>query len=88
MNVAGLIHAASADNIANVDSQGYQSWQIKPATAADGSVSATASKSQQPGVDLVDDMVGLTSSSVAYRANARAYEIGEEAEKSLFDQRV
>jgi flagellar basal body rod protein FlgC len=39
-------------------------------------------------VDLVDDMVGLMSSSVAYRANARAYEMGEEAEKSLFDQRV
>lgn len=88
MNVAGLIHAASADNIANVDSQGYQSWEVNPVTAADGSVDATASKSQNTGVDLASDMVGLMTSSVAYKANARAYEIGAETEKSLFDQRV
>jgi hypothetical protein len=88
MNVAGLIHAASADNIANVDSQGYQSWQVKPVTAADGSVSATASKSQNTGVDLASDMVGQITGAVTYRANARAYEIQEEAQKSLFDQRV
>jgi flagellar hook protein FlgE len=88
MNVAGLIHGASADNIANVDSQGYKSWEVNPVTAADGSVSATASKSQNTGVDLASDMVGQITSSVAYKANARAFEIGAEAEKSLVDKRV
>jgi flagellar basal body rod protein FlgB len=88
MNVAGVIHVAAADNIANVDSQGYQPWEVNPVTAADGSASATASKSQNTGVDLASDIVGLTNSSVAYKANARAYEMQGEAQKSLFDQRV
>jgi flagellar basal body rod protein FlgB len=88
MNVAGLIHAASADNIANVDSQGYKPWEVNPITAADGSVSATAAKSQNTGVDLASDMVGLATSSVAYKANARAFEMGADAEKSVFDKRV
>lgn len=88
MNVAGLFHAASADDIANVDSQGYKSWEVNPATTADGSVDATVSKKQNTGVDLASDMVGLATSSVAYKANARAFEIGDQTQKSLFDKRA
>ncbi len=88
MNLGGLIHAASTDNIANVDSEGYQPWQVNPATDATGGVNATVSKSQNTGVDLASDMVGVMTGAVTYKANARAYEMENEAEKSLVDQRV
>jgi flagellar basal body rod protein FlgB len=78
MNVAGLIQSAAADNIANIDTEGYEPWQL------DGS----GQKGQPGTVDVADNMVGLMTSSIAYKANARAIEIGADTEKSLFDKRV
>jgi flagellar basal body rod protein FlgB len=78
MNVAGLIQSAAADNIANIDTQGYEPWQLN----------GSGVKTQPGTVDMADDMVGLMTSSVAYKANARAIEIGAQTESSLFDRRV
>jgi flagellar basal body rod protein FlgB len=78
MNVAGLVQSAAADNVANMDTEGYEPWKL------DGS----GTKGQPGTVDLADNMVGVMTSSVAYKANARAVEIGAETQSSLFDRRV
>lgn len=42
-------------------------------------------KAAEPGVDLVDEMTGLITGSLLYRANARAFSVGARTEQSLFD---
>ena len=48
-------------------------------------MSASAAKAPEPGVDLVDEMAGLITGSLLYRANARAFSVGARTEQSLFD---
>jgi flagellar basal body rod protein FlgC len=50
-----------------------------------GGAAASASKAAEPGVDLVDEMTGLITGSLLYRANARAFSVGARTEQSLFD---
>jgi hypothetical protein len=78
MNVAGLIQSAAADNIANMDTEGYEPWQMN----------GSGQKGQPGTADVTDSVAGVMTSSVAYKANARAIEIGADTEKSLFDRRV
>ena len=84
MNAADLLLSATADNIANSNSDGYEPWRVDMAERP-GGVDATASKSTDAGVDLVDEMTGLITGSLLYKANARAFTVGAETEQSLFD---
>jgi len=85
MSAADLLLSATADNIANLDRDGYSPWRVNMAAQPEGGVSASATKAPDPGVDLVDEMVGLISGSLLYRANARAFTVGASTEQSLFD---
>jgi flagellar hook-associated protein FlgK len=85
MNAADLLLSATADNVANLDSDGYSPWRVNMSTQAGGGVSASVTKAPEPGVDLVDEMAGLITGSLLYRANARAFTVGARTEQSLFD---
>ena len=85
MNAADFLLAATADNIANSDTGGYQPWQVNMTAQAGGGVSAAATKGAPGGEDLVDDMTGLITGSVLYKANARAFSVAADTEQSLFD---
>jgi flagellar hook-associated protein FlgK len=85
MNAADLLLSATADNIANLDSDGYSPSRVNMTAQPSGGVSASASKAPEPGVDLVDEMAALFTGSLLYRANARAFSVGARTEQSLFD---
>ena len=54
--------SATADNIANVDTKGYQAQGDTPSSGE--------------GVDLATEMVEMTEEEMAYRASAAAFETG------------
>jgi flagellar basal-body rod protein FlgC len=85
LNAADFLLAATADNIANSDTGGYQPWQVTMTAQPGGGVSAGAAKGQPGGEDLVDDMASLITGSVLYKANARAFSVAADTEQSLFD---
>ena len=85
MNAAELMVSASADNIANIESQNYSPWVVKVTAQPLRGVSAAAEKSADEGVDLADEMVGLITGSLLYKANARALKTSAETEQSIFD---
>jgi hypothetical protein len=86
MNAADFLLAATADNIANSDTGGYQPWQVNMTAQPGGAgVTAGASKGVAGGEDLVDDMTSLVTGSVLYKANARAFSVAADTEQSLFD---
>jgi Flagella basal body rod protein len=84
MSAADLLVSATADNIANMQSTGYRRWQVNMTAQPGGGVNATAVKGQA-GEDLVDDMTGLMTGALLYKANARAISVGAQTEQSLFN---
>src|SRR4051812_12382009 len=85
MNAADLIVSASADNIANADSDGYSPWVVKLTAQPLRGVAASAEKADAEGVDLADEMVGLITGSLLYKANARALKTSAETDSYIFD---
>lgn len=85
MSAADLLLAATADNISNMTSDDYSRWRVSMSAQKPEGVTATASKLDDDGLELADEMVGLITGSVMYKANARAFKIGADAEQSLFD---
>jgi flagellar hook-associated protein FlgK len=85
MNAAELMVSASADNIANLESQNYSPWVVRVTAQPLRGVTAAAEKSADEGVDLADEMVGLITGSLLYKANARALKTSAETEQSIFD---
>jgi flagellar hook protein FlgE len=85
MNAADLLLTARADDIANSDTPGYSPWVVKLTAQPLRGVDATVEKSTDTGVDLADEMVGLITGSLLYKANARALQTSAETDQSLFD---
>jgi flagellar hook-associated protein FlgK len=85
MNAADLVVSASADNIANADTEGYSPWVVKLTAQPLRGVSSRAEKSDTEGVSLPDEMVGLITGSLLYKANARALKTSAETDSYIFD---
>jgi flagellar hook protein FlgE len=85
MNAGDLIVSAAADNIANADTDGYNPWVVKLTAQPLRGVSAAAEKSPDEGVDMADEMVGLITGSLLYKANARALKTSAETDRYIFD---
>jgi flagellar hook-associated protein FlgK len=85
MDAAELMVSASADNIANLESQNYSPWVVKVTAQPLRGVTAAAEKSSDQGVDVADEMVGLITGSLLYKANARALKTSAETDKYTFD---
>jgi hypothetical protein len=84
INAANLLLSATADNLANLASDGYKPWRVAMTPQPGGGVEARVAKSDD-GEDLVDDVTGLMTGSLLCKANARAIRVGAETEQSLFD---
>jgi flagellar hook-associated protein FlgK len=85
MDAAELMVSASADNIANLETQNYSPWVVKVTSQPLRGVTASAEKSADEGVDLADEMVGLITGSLLYKANARALKTSAETDGYIFD---
>jgi flagellar hook-associated protein FlgK len=85
MNAGDLIVSAAADNIANADTDGYNPWVVKLTAQPLRGVSADPEKSPDEGVNMADEMVGLITGSLLYKANARALKTRAETDAYIFD---
>jgi flagellar basal body rod protein FlgC len=85
MNAGDLIVSAAADNIANADTENYNPWVVKLTAQPLQGVSASAERAQDEGVDMADQMVGLITGSLLYKANARALKTSAETDGYIFD---
>nr|WP_159948591.1 flagellar basal body rod C-terminal domain-containing protein [Rhizobium sp. 18065] len=74
--------AATADNIANALSTGYDRRDTRFATSSAGGVTATVKSTQSQtvgetsNVDLGEDMLSLVEAEISFKANASAFETG------------
>ena len=85
MNAGELMVSASADNIANADTENYSPWVVKLTAQPLRGVSAKVERSPGEGVQMVDEMVGLITGSLLYKAGARALKTGAETDRYIFD---
>jgi flagellar hook protein FlgE len=85
MNAGELIVTAAADNIANANTENYNPWIVKLTAQPLRGVRANAEKSLDEGVDMADQMVGLITGSLLYKANARALQTSAETDGYVFD---
>ena len=85
INAADTLLTARADNIANADTPNFTSWVVQLTAQPLRGVSATVTKAPEPGVDLVDESMGLITGSLLYKANARALQASAETDQSVLD---
>ena len=85
MSAADLLMAATADNVANLDTPGYHAKRVDLAASPGGGVAATVSRAPAAGVDLVDQMVNLVTAPVVYQANARVLRTAMEMDRTVLD---
>jgi flagellar hook-associated protein FlgK len=85
MRAADLLLTTTADNTANADTPDYRAEQVDLATAPDGGVSASVSRADAPGVDLIEQMTNLSVASAVYTANARVLRAAMDNERTLLD---
>jgi flagellar hook protein FlgE len=85
MSAGDLIVSAAADNIANANTDNYNPWIVKVTAQPLRGVTAEAEKSPDEGVDMADEMVGLITGSLLYKANARALKTSAETDNYIFD---
>lgn len=99
MNAAAKRHQASAHNVANLNTDGFQSVETVQETLPGGGVMATSQKSQTPSpvlwrgdelvvgsnTDLVRETVNQITSLGAYRANVAAFQTAGEMSDALLE---
>lgn len=80
MNAAAQGVAATANNIANLQSKDYRAKRVELQDRPDGGVETSAlAESQEPGypegsnVDMATEMTNLMTQSTAYEANLKAF---------------
>ena len=78
-----------AHNIANVNTEDFvrQEAQLQ-AVEPRGGVAVAAITDAAGGPDLIEDVVGLMTAGLMYRANAKAFEVIAKTERSLLDTRA
>ncbi|UXH80175.1 flagellar basal body protein [Roseateles amylovorans] len=79
---------ASANNVANVNTDGYRRERVEAQTNAAGGVSTRVTKLPEPGSDLAADVVEQKSATYAYVANLRVLQTQVRAEGALLDIHV
>ena len=85
MRAADVLLTATADNVANLNTEDRAPWETSFTEQPGGGVSASVSRAPTTGVDLVDEMVALSVSGVIYAANAQAFRVNAQAERSMID---
>ncbi len=76
---------ASAHNIANAQTPGFQRQQVQLRSQETAGVVATVGKAQEVGADLAADLVDQKAASYQYRANLRTIQTDAQMLGSLLD---
>lgn len=79
---------ASANNVANLSTEGYRRERVEASTTEDGGVATTVTKLPQPGADLEADVVQRQSATYEFIANLRVLQTQMRAEGALLDIHV
>jgi flagellar hook protein FlgE len=88
MRAANTLLDVTADNTANMDTEGYRQRNVRTETDATGGVRTTVTQADQPGVDLAEQAVNQVTATVTYAANARVLQSQTEMERALLDVRA
>ena len=76
---------ASANNIANLDTQGYKPETVNLNTVAGGGVGATTRTADKPGVSEATEMVQQKSATYAFVANTKVLQTQMHTAGALLD---
>jgi len=94
LNVASLGLAVAANNVANLNSDGYKAKSLSQEETKEGGVQASqVTESQQPtvpdgsNVDLATEMTSLMTQSGAYTSNLKVMKTQDEMLGQLMDMR-
>ncbi len=85
MNAAESGVLASAQNIANLNTPGYQRQVAASATSADGGVSVQTATASAPGSSLDTDVLGLIQSKDDFAVNLAVFRSGDRMLGALLD---
>lgn len=85
MSAAQIALQASAQNIANLATDGYRREQVQQASNAEGGVATTLSRATGPGSSIETDMVGLLQSKNSFLANLAVFRAGDRMMGALLD---
>ena len=85
MTAAQNALGAAANNIANVQTEGYRRQVVQRTPQAAGGVSTAIATAGQAGSSLESDMVGLLQAKNAFLANLAVFKAGDQAMGSLLD---
>jgi flagellar hook protein FlgE len=96
LNAAGAMFGASAHNIANMDTPGFQSTRVRLTPAPDGSgvrinyvrpdpKVARAEDEANSDVDIASEFVNVRRAAMLYKANASVVRIGDSLMGTLLD---
>ena len=75
----------SAHNIANQGTDGFRRQRLQQTAAEGGGVTTSLARAEEPGDDLVTDLVGMLQAKNAWMANLKVFKAQDETTGSLLD---
>lgn len=88
MNVAQTQLNASANNIANLGTEGFKRQQVLQREQTGGGVKATITRAQSEGVSLETDVVAQLQAKNAFLANLAVFKTSNTMAGALLDHKV
>lgn len=88
LQTAQLRLNASANNVANAQTDGYRRDVVRTQPQANGGVQAQVEKLPEPGSDLAADLVEQKSAAYAFKANVQVIKTADETLGRLLDVRA
>jgi len=77
--------AASANNIANLNTPGFRRDEVQAQAAPEGGVQVSVQKADQPGADLTRDVVEQMAAAYEFKANLQVIKTERATTGSLLD---
>jgi flagellar hook-associated protein FlgK len=88
LNAASLRMAASANNVANMNTPGYRRQGVEQAALPSGGVSATVTQAAEPGVELTEEVVEQKMALYSFKANVLVLQTQDQVQRALLGSRV
>lgn len=85
MQAALQRQGASANNIANQNTEGYRRERVDQRANPEGGTTTSVSRLPQPGSQLEQDMVDQISSSYSFQANLKTLKVQDQMMGALLD---
>ena len=85
MTAAQNALGVAANNVANVQTDGYRRQLVQQTTQPAGGVSTTIGTAEEAGSSIEADMVGMLQAKNAFLANLAVFKAGDQAMGALLD---